>query len=142
MNVDYTAALQRRGEGKFPGYVGIEVVEVVRGRVRMRLVLRPEHLAPNGYLHAGVVVTLADTAAGYGTLASLPEGAQNFTTIELKSNHFSTLREGALACTSTQLHGGRTTHVWDSIVTDEATGKTLAAFRCTQLIMYPREGSN
>ena len=138
MSVDFTATMQKRGEGKFPGFVGIEVLEVVPKLVRMRLTLRPEHLAPNGFLHAGVVVTLAVTAAGYGTIASLPDGGHNFTTIELKSNFFSTLREGALACTSTQLHGGRTTQVWDSLVTDEATGKTLASFRCTQLVMYPK----
>jgi len=94
MSVDFTATMQKRGEGKFPGFVGIEVLEVVPKLVRMRLTLRPEHLAPNGFLHAGVVVTLADTAAGYGTIASLPDGGHNFTTIELKSNFFSTLREG------------------------------------------------
>ncbi|GAC1414056.1 MAG: PaaI family thioesterase [Candidatus Velthaea sp.] len=138
MSIDHTAALKKRGEGHFPGYVGIEVVEVVHGRAQLRLVLRPEHLAPNGYLHAGVVVTLADTAAGYGTLATKPDGVENFTTIELKSNFFGTLKWGTLACTSTLLHGGRTTQVWDSTVTDEATGKTLAAFRCTQLLLYPR----
>jgi uncharacterized protein (TIGR00369 family) len=127
-----------RGRGKFPGYVGIEVLEVMPGRVEMRLAIRPEHHAPNGYLHAGVVVTLADTAAGYGTMASKPEAATSFTTIELKSNFFGTLTDGALACTSTLMHGGRTTQVWDSVVRDERTGKTLAMFRCTQLLIYPR----
>ena len=58
-------------------------------------------MAPNGYLHAATVVALADTSSGYGTVASLPEGARGFTTIELKSNFLGTIREGAIACEAT-----------------------------------------
>ncbi len=132
------AAFNKRGEGKLPGHLGLEVIQLDHGSARLRMPIAPHHLAPNGYLHAGAIVTLADTTCGYGCIESLPEGAENFTTIELKSNFFGTLREGALACVATLSHGGRTTQVWDAIVTDEATGKTLAAFRCTQLIIYPR----
>jgi 1,4-dihydroxy-2-naphthoyl-CoA hydrolase len=91
-------------------------------------------LAPNGYLHAGTVVALADTACGYGCMASLPDGATGFTTVELKTNFLGTAREGSLVCVATRLHGGRTTQVWDAIVRDGE--KTLALFRCTQLLLY------
>jgi uncharacterized protein (TIGR00369 family) len=101
----------------------------------MRLALRDELLAPNGYLHAGTVVALADSSCGYGCIASLPEGATGFTTIELKTNFLGTALEGTLACESTLAHGGRTTQVWDATVTNE-TGKKLALFRCTQLLLY------
>src|SRR5207244_3197767 len=103
-----------------------------------RLAVRPEHLAPNGYLHAGAVIGLADSACGFGTMASLPEGAIGFTTIELKTNFLGTARDGELRTTARLAHGGRTTQVWDAAVTDES-GKTLALFRCTQLLLYPRE---
>jgi uncharacterized protein (TIGR00369 family) len=93
------------------------------------------HLAPHGFLHAGAVVTLADTAAGYGCFASLPEGATGFTTIELKSNFLGTAREGRIACEARRVHNGRTTQVWDATVTHE--GKTIALFRCTQFLLYP-----
>jgi 1,4-dihydroxy-2-naphthoyl-CoA hydrolase len=102
----------------------------------MRLPLRAELLAPNGYLHAATVVGLADSACGYGCIASLPEGAYGFTTVELKMNFLGTALEGTLACTSELVHGGRTTQVWDAAVTNEA-GKKLALFRCTQLLLYP-----
>jgi 1,4-dihydroxy-2-naphthoyl-CoA hydrolase len=125
----------QRGIGKFPGYLGIEVLEVGHQTLTAQL---PHHLAPNGYLHAGSVVTLADTAAGYACVANLPEGAQNFTTIELKSNHFSTAREGTIVAVATVAHMGRTTQVWDVKVTDKANGKTIALFRCTQMILYPK----
>ncbi len=128
---DWTA----RGRGYLPGLLGLELREVESGRVRSRLGIRPDHLAPNGYLHAATVVALADTSCGYGTIASLPDGARNFTTIELKANFLGTLTEGALACEATLVHGGRTTQVWDARVSDEATGRTLALFRCTNLLL-------
>jgi 1,4-dihydroxy-2-naphthoyl-CoA hydrolase len=130
--------LTARGAGKLPGHLGIEVVSVEAGRSVLRLPIRPELLAPNGFLHAASVVGLADTAAGYGCVASLPEGAAGFTTIELKSNFLGTLTEGALRAEATLVHGGRTTQIWDAPVTDEATGKVLALFRCTQLVLWTR----
>ena len=126
------------GQGYLPGLIGIEFRDVARGRVTSRLALRTEHLAPNGYLHAATVVALADTSCGYGTIASLPDGASAFTTIELKSNFLGTALEGAIACEATLVHGGRTTQVWDASVTDEATARVIALFRCTQMLFYPR----
>ena len=132
--------LNARSEGYLPGLIGIEFLSVQPGRLTSRLVLRPELLAPNGYLHAAVIIALADTACGYGTITDLPDGANNFTTIELKSNFLGTAREGTITCVATRLHSGRTTQVWDAEVTDEASGKTLALFRCTQLILYLSRG--
>ncbi len=84
------------------------------------------------------IIAIADTTCGYGTFTDLPEGAQSFTTIELKSNFLGTVREGTIVCVATCVHGGRTTQIWDAQVTDESSGKTIALFRCTQLIIYPR----
>jgi uncharacterized protein (TIGR00369 family) len=123
------------GEGRLPGLLGVEIVSVGDGRVEARLPLRGDLLAPNGYLHAGSVVTLADTASGYGCVASLPEGATGFTTIELKANFLATATEGVLVCEAVRAHGGRTTQVWDATVTHEG-GRTIALFRCTQLLLY------
>jgi uncharacterized protein (TIGR00369 family) len=120
--------------GTFPALVGLEVVAAESGRAEGGLELRAEHLAPNGYLHAGVLVTLADTVCGFGCVASLPEGAVGFTTIELKTNFLATAREGALVCRGELVHGGRTTQVWDAAVT-RRHGRVLALFRCTQLLL-------
>jgi uncharacterized protein (TIGR00369 family) len=129
---------KKRGEGRLPGFIGIEFLEIVPSRAVARLVLRGEHLAPNGFLHAATVVALADTACGYGCIASLPEGAENFTTIELKTNFMGTAREGAIRVQANLVHSGRTTQVWDATVTDETSGKAIALFRCTQLILSKR----
>jgi len=123
------------GRGRLPGLIGVEIDEIERGRVRMHLRLRAELLAPNGYLHAGTVVALADSSCGYGCIASLPEGATGFTTIELKTNFLATALEGTIRAESRLVHGGRTTQVWDATVSRE-DGKTLALFRCTQLLLY------
>ena len=129
--------LKQRGANSLPGYLGIEITELGERRLAAQLPIKPHLLAPNGYLHAGSIVSLADTAAGYACVAHLPEGATNFTTIELKSNHFSTAREGMITCVATAAHLGRSTQVWDVTVTNAANGKTVALFRCTQMILYP-----
>jgi len=95
-------------------------------------------MAPNGFLHAGSLVTLADTLAGYGCVRNLPEGASGFTTVELKSNHLGTVREGTVVCEARPAHLGRTTQVWDATVSSRETGRTLALFRCTQMLLYPK----
>ena len=124
------------GDGYLPGLVGVEILTVTREAVESRMSVRREVLAPNGYLHAAAVIALADTSCGYGCVASLPEGAQGFTTIELKSNFLGTAREGAIACRATPVHLGRTTQVWDALVTNEATGAKIALFRCTQMVLW------
>ncbi len=99
--------------------------------------VNPSNIAPNGFLFAGSVVTLADTLCGNGCISNLPEGASGFTTIELKSNHLGTARDGTIECIANSVHMGRTTQVWDAVVTHKQSGKTIALFRCTQMILYP-----
>ena len=126
-----------RGAENLPGLIGIVFEKVEPTEVIARVAIRKGLMAPNGYLHAGAVVTLADTCCGYGCVASYPEGASGFTTIELKSNHLGTAREGAVVeCVATAAHLGRTTQVWDAVVS--SGGKTLALFRCTQMVLYPK----
>ena len=130
--------LKRRGAGFLPGYMGIVITGFAEKELRAELTIQRHHIAPNGYLHAGTVVTLADTASGYGCIAHLPAGANGFTTIELKSNFLNTAREGTIECVATAAHLGRTTQLWDAVITHRESAKTLALFRCTQLVLYPR----
>jgi 1,4-dihydroxy-2-naphthoyl-CoA hydrolase len=121
--------------GRLPGLFGLDILRVEPGEVEARMKLTPEFMAPNGYLHAGTVVSMADTCCGYGCVASLPEGANGFTTSELKSNFLrSAGPDDALLCLAQLAHGGRTTQVWDATVADE-DGKPVALFRCTQLLL-------
>lgn len=132
--------LNKRGVGYLPGHLGIVISKFGPGEIRAELSVTPQLMAPNGYLHAGTVIALADTASGYGCVASLPEGAVGFTTIELKSNFLGTAREGVIECVATAVHIGRTTQVWDAIVTHRDSGRTIALFRCTQMVLYGKDG--
>lgn len=131
-------SLNARGIGHLPGWFGFEAVGLEPGKLSSRLLIRPEMLAPNGFLHAATIIALADTSAGYATVAHLPDGAQSFTTIELKSNFLGTQTEGLLLCDATAVHLGRNTHVWDAEVRSGGSDRRLALFRCTQMILWPK----
>lgn len=128
--------LKNQQAGTLSDLLGVEIVKFDETGLYASLQIKPHHLAPNGYLHAASVVTLADTACGYGCMLTLPDGAVSFTTIELKSNHLSTARTGTLDVVAKPVHSGRTTQVWDATVS--AAGKTIALFRCTQMILWPK----
>lgn len=126
------------GADLLPGFMGLEFIKVEADEVIGTLQIEPHHNIWNGFLHSATIVALADTCCGYGTVAGLPEGASGFTTLELKSNHLATLREGSLRCRAWPLHRGRSTQVWDAEVASQDDEKALAHFRCTQLILWPR----
>ncbi len=133
--------LNNRTTGTLAGLIGVEILEAEEGRLASRLNLRDELMAANGYLHAATIVALADTSCGYGTFVSLPGDAEGFTTIELKSNFLGTKQAGSIECEARMAHGGRNTQVWDAVISDVDSGKTLALFRCTQMILYPRNST-
>lgn len=128
-----------RGANSLPAMLGIVITHVSDGEVRAELPVRKQLLASNGFLHAGSIVTLSDLCSGYGCIATLPPEATGFTTIELKCNHIGTAREGTVECVAKAAHRGRTTQVWDAVVTHRETGKTIALFRCTQMILMPQK---
>jgi len=139
---DAVAEFRARQAGFLPDYLGLEWIELRAGFARGRLDIKRHHLAPNGYLHAATVVTLADTACGYGCIMSLPQGVAGFTTAELKTNFLGTALEGGIACEARMVHGGRTTQVWDAEVKSVVSGKTIALFRCTQFLLTKVPAAN
>ncbi len=136
--IDYVGPLSERQKGALPDHMGLEWIEARPGHVRGRFAVKPHHMAPNGFLHAASVIALADSGCGYGCMISLPDGASGFTTLELKANFLGTARDGAVVSEARLVHSGRTTQVWDAVVSDEKRGKTIALFRCTQMLLYPK----
>ncbi len=136
MTEDMLKKLMEHQKGTLPDVAGFKLLSVEDKQLTAAIDIQPHHLAPNGYLHAASIIMLADTLCGYGCMLNLPEGAQSFTTIELKSNHLGTAREGRVECLARPVHLGRTTQVWDATVT--AGGKTIALFRCTQMVLWPK----
>ena len=128
--------LHERQRGTLSELLGFDIISASPQEIKAGFDIKPHHLAPNGYLHAASIIMLADTSCGYGCMITLPEGANSFTTIELKSNFLGTAREGKVDCIATPIHLGRTTQVWDATVS--AAGKTIALFRCTQMVLWPK----
>jgi len=128
-------SLLERQRGRLPDLLGFRPLVLEQGLLRAELDVRSDLLAPNGFLHAATVIGLADTACGYACLAHLPPNAKNFTTIEIKSNHLGTAREGTISAVAKGVHLGRSTQVWDATVSGP-DGKTIALFRCTQMVLY------
>ena len=133
--------INARGAECLPGHLGLVFTHLSPSEVRSEVAVKPSHMAPNGFLHAATVVALADSSCGYGCVANLPPGASGFTTIELKSNFLGTALEGTIDCIAKPIHVGRTTQVWDAVVTHRESGKTIALFRCTQMVLYPKAAS-
>jgi 1,4-dihydroxy-2-naphthoyl-CoA hydrolase len=133
------ALFQERQTGHLPGELEIQWEDVSTGRAAGHFVVQTKHMAPNGFMHAASVIALVDSACGYACVASLPEGASGFTTIEIKTNYLGTAKQGeTVACIARLVHGGRMTQVWDAEATNQTTGKLIAVFRCTQMVLWPR----
>ena len=133
-----TPAFSQRRTGMLPDVLDIRLRDVGPGQVYGEFDVERKHMAPNGFLHAASVIALVDTACGHGCFVSLPEGASGFTTVELKSNFLGTARSGRVTCEARQMHSGRTTQVWDAEAVHHETGKTIALFRCTQMVLWPK----
>ena len=141
MKIDIPMTLEEwneRGQDYFPGHIDARFDKVETEEVVGRLVVQKKILSWNGFLHAGAVVTLADTCCGYGALKNLPDGADGFTTIDLTSNFVGTALSGGVVCSARPLHLGRATQVWEATVKAEETEKPMAHFRCTQMVLWPR----
>jgi uncharacterized protein (TIGR00369 family) len=123
----------------FLNLLGIEIDDHDSDVLAGRFTVTHSLIAGTGYLWAPVVITLADALCAFGVSRHWPDGAASFTTVESKANFMSSAREGELVTgKATPLHLGSTTQVWDATVTNETTGRHMAAYRCTQLILYPR----
>lgn len=130
--------LNASNRGKLPDWIGLVVTEAIDGRVEGGFSVTPELIAANGFLFAGALLTVADLLCAYGVSTAWPEGATGFTTVEVKCNFLGTAREGQVRCLASLVHGGRTTQVWDAELVNADSGRRMALFRCTQLILYPR----
>jgi len=103
--------------------------------------LPPEELAAfmtrksEGYLPALLGFTLTSVTKDRVAARMPVEKHHLATTIELKTNFLGTTREGFICCEGTPAHIGRRTMVWDARVWDEKTGRDIALFRCTQMIL-------
>jgi uncharacterized protein (TIGR00369 family) len=118
-------------------HMGITLVDEGKGWLEAKMPIQQHHLRSGANaLHAASMIALADSVCGFAAGHVLPDGAKGYTTIELKSNFLGSASDGTLIGRSEADHLGRTTQVWTSTVTHLETGRKLALFRCTQMILY------
>ena len=102
-----------------------------------RLTVRHDLVAGDGMLWSPVVLALADALCALGVNHHWPRDAAGFSTVDCSANFVAGAQEGDVVMASASpLHTGRSTQVWDAVVTNETTERLMASYRCTQLILY------
>ncbi|MBX5450858.1 hotdog fold thioesterase [Thermogemmatispora sp.] len=114
----------------------ISLVSADKERVVLSMPIGPRHKQQAGYLHGGISVLLAETAASIGTALNINLEEQMALGLEINANHLRPKREGRLTAVATPIHRGRTTHVWEIRILDEQE-KLVCISRCT-LAVVPR----
>ena len=118
-----------------PGQLGCVFDHSAKDLVVGHIDVTENLIAGTGFLFAPAIIALADTCAAIGCGNNIAQG-NSFTTIELKSNFLASARVGErVTCRCVPVHLGRQTHVWDATVTNDANGRTMALFRCTQMVL-------
>jgi 1,4-dihydroxy-2-naphthoyl-CoA hydrolase len=116
--------------------IGTRIVRLSKDGATAELPVTPDVANPNGVLHGGVLMAMADNLGGRSTMANLPPGART-TTIESKTNFFAAIPVGEIAYAEcTALHKGRTTMVWQTRIT-RVDGKLAALVTQTQMVIMP-----
>ena len=101
----------------FPRSLGIELDSVEPGRARLGLEVKQQHLQIAGIMHGGAIATLIDTAVAFAIVGASEPGAR-FTTIEMKVNYLSAIREGRIIADAKLIRDGRRIVVADCDVFD------------------------
>lgn len=116
--------------------LGISLTVDEIGKCAVEMSITEKVLQPFGYLHGGVNVVLAETAASLGAFKMIAEDEIAFG-MEINANHLKAKREGILTATALLKHGGSTSQVWEIEVTDEQD-ELIALSRCTVAIRKKR----
>lgn len=118
-------------------HLGIEFVPSPEGTFSATMPVDHRTKQPMGLLHGGATAALAETLGSMGSAMLVDLGTQAVVGIELNANHLKSATSGRVKATGTLLHKGRTTHVWDIRVTNEA-GELVAVCRLTNMVITKR----
>jgi uncharacterized protein (TIGR00369 family) len=122
MNQDRFDFLKRDYIQGFPAYCGFEVVRVAYGQFESDLKIRPDHRQQDGFVHAGVIATMADHTAGYAAYTTVSEEFR-ILTIEFKINYFRPATGDAVVCRSRVISNGKKIIVSESEVFSISEGR-------------------
>lgn len=118
--------------------MGVVFIEVSKTRILAEMDARQEHTNGAGVVHGGIYMAFADTLGARGAIMNLPDASVT-STLESKTNFLRGAGVGKIIGEATPIHVGRSTQVWQTVLTNEA-GKKLAVISQTQMVM-PGKGS-
>ncbi len=138
---ELAAWLNDRVEGTLMGPMGIRAIEVGPQRAVAELEVGPSVKTRTGFVHAGAMMSLADTTATYLAVAHIKGSYDNLdrfpVAIGLTSQIVNNVQEGVVRAESQVVHGGRTLIVVETRVTSD-DGRLLAVVNTTHFVRSPR----
>lgn len=121
-------------KGTLAETLGITLIEISKDKVVGTMPVEKRVHQPFGLLHGGASVALAESLASIGAWMNVYESGRGAVGLEINANHVRGKRDGLVTGTAVPLHRGRSTHVWEIRLTDEA-GKLVCISRCTMAIV-------
>jgi hypothetical protein len=116
------------------GNLGIEFTKTKLGLVEGFLVLSEKNCRPDGMLHGGANLALAETLAGLGSMLLVDNQKYDVLGTQISGSHTGTLKYGKALAKATIIHQGNKTHVWNVDIINEE-GKLISTVRATNMIV-------
>jgi 1,4-dihydroxy-2-naphthoyl-CoA hydrolase len=115
-------------------HLGIVFTEVSEGELKATMPVDSRTMQPMRMLHGGAIMALAETVGSAGSFALIDRSKYYVVGMEINGNHVGSATSGYVTGTGKLLHKGKTTHVWEILVHDEA-GKPVSICRMTNMIL-------
>ena len=128
------AAANERGLECINGHIGIELLEAGDDYLKARMPVDRRTRQPAGVLHGGASMVLAETLASWGAYFVVDRNRCHVVGQEINANHVRAARDGYVYGIARPLHLGRSSHVWEVRITDEAD-RLVCVSRVTMAVL-------
>jgi len=115
----------------------IKFIDVEENKVVATMPVTSKVHQPDGVLHGGATVALAETVGSYASFLSVDKDTQMVRGIEISANHVKSIKEGLVIATATPIHKGRTTQLWEIRIVDEQD-KLISICKLTTMVLSKR----
>jgi len=130
--------LNKMSESNMVGHLGIEFTEVSPDYICAKMPVDSRTKQPMGLLHGGASVVLAESVGSIASWLSLEDyNKQAAVCVEINDYDLNSAREGFVYAKCTPLKVGRTMHVWDIKITNEAE-ELVCVCRLTTAVIEKR----
>jgi len=127
--------LNEMNKGCMVEHLGIKFVEIGADYIEARMPVDHRTRQPMGLLHGGASVALAETMGSIAATLQIDMMKQAVVGLEINANHLGSMSEGFVIARVTPIHIGRSTHVWNIEIRNEANEKKVAICRITIAVL-------